>query len=143
MAAESLSAITLATHDMPASRAFYETLGFHTVWAAGDESFVTVRSGNAWLNLFTASPDRQWGPWGRYILHVDDVDAVHAALVAAGYEPRMAPSDAPWGERYFHVLDPAGHEVSIAKRLRPPPFPVPHRGRVGSTRRSPSPTEDA
>jgi uncharacterized glyoxalase superfamily protein PhnB len=29
----------------------------------------------------------------------------------------MAPADAPWGERYFHVQDPAGHEVSIARPL--------------------------
>jgi uncharacterized glyoxalase superfamily protein PhnB len=29
----------------------------------------------------------------------------------------MAPSDAPWGERYFHVRDPAGHELSFARLL--------------------------
>jgi uncharacterized glyoxalase superfamily protein PhnB len=29
----------------------------------------------------------------------------------------MAPSDAPWGERYFHVTDPDGHELSFARPL--------------------------
>ena len=29
----------------------------------------------------------------------------------------MAPADAPWGERYFHVLDPDGHELSFARLL--------------------------
>jgi uncharacterized glyoxalase superfamily protein PhnB len=29
----------------------------------------------------------------------------------------MAPSDAPWGERYFHIRDPDGHELSFARRL--------------------------
>jgi len=27
------------------------------------------------------------------------------------------PADAPWGERYFHILDPDGHELSFARRL--------------------------
>ena len=48
---------------------------------------------------------------------VDNVDAMHKAFIAAGFTPLMAPSDAVWGERYFHILDPAGHEVSIARRL--------------------------
>ena len=67
--------------------------------------------------------DPAWSPpprvWGRFIVWVDDVDAVHRRLIDHGVEPEFAPSDAPWGERYFHVLDPAGHEVSIARRLDP------------------------
>ena len=51
------------------------------------------------------------------MVHVDDVDAAHARVVAAGHRPSMAPSDAPWGERYFHVDDPDGHEVSLARPL--------------------------
>jgi uncharacterized glyoxalase superfamily protein PhnB len=27
----------------------------------------------------------------------------------------MSPTDAPWGERYFHLRDPDGHELSFAK----------------------------
>lgn len=117
MGVQSLSAITLATHDMASSLAFYETLGFRKAWDGEGGRFVVINSGRAWLNLFLARPGRTWGHWGRFILYVDDVDDTYAALVAAGYAPSMPPSDAPWGERYFHILDPAGHEVSIAKRL--------------------------
>jgi len=119
MQVESLSAITLATHDMTKALAFYEVLGFRTVWAAPDGSFATINAGRAWVNIFRAEPDAEWGAWGRFVLHVDDVDAFHERLIAAGYQPQMAPSDAPWGERYFHILDPDGHEVSLAKRFRP------------------------
>jgi uncharacterized glyoxalase superfamily protein PhnB len=56
-------------------------------------------------------------PWGRIIFFVDDVDAMYDRVVAAGAAPHMVPSDAPWGERYFHVTDPAGHELSFAKLL--------------------------
>ncbi len=118
MQVEALSAITLATRDMAKALAFYHVLGFRTVWSAPDDSFATINAGSAWINLFQAGPDTDWGAWGRYVLHVDDVDAFHALLVEAGYEPQMAPSDAPWGERYFHILDPDGHEVSLAKRFR-------------------------
>jgi uncharacterized glyoxalase superfamily protein PhnB len=29
----------------------------------------------------------------------------------------MAPADAIWGERYFHITDPDGHEISFAMLL--------------------------
>jgi catechol 2,3-dioxygenase-like lactoylglutathione lyase family enzyme len=117
VAVESLSALTLATHDVAASVAFYESLGFRKVWDGRGGAFVVLNAGRAWLNLFAAAPAQEWGRWGRFILYVVDVDATFATLQAAGYSPEMEPSDAPWGERYFHVLDPAGHEVSIARRL--------------------------
>ncbi len=28
-----------------------------------------------------------------------------------------SPTDAPWGERFFHVTDPDGHELSFAELL--------------------------
>ncbi len=37
--------------------------------------------------------------------------------VEAGFEPETAPADAPWGERYFHLVDPDGHELSFARPL--------------------------
>jgi hypothetical protein len=32
----------------------------------------------------------------------------------AGYRPDTAPRDAEWGERFFHLTDPDGHELSFA-----------------------------
>ena len=37
--------------------------------------------------------------------------------LAEGLQPHFAPRDAEWGERYFHVSDPDGHELSIARPL--------------------------
>jgi catechol 2,3-dioxygenase-like lactoylglutathione lyase family enzyme len=116
---ESLSAVTLVTHDMAASVAFYGALALPVVFGGFEASFTTLRLGpDSFLNL---QLDPTWTVpgqvWGRFILWVTDVDAMYARLIRTGYEPEMAPSDAPWGERYFHVLDPAGHEVSVARRL--------------------------
>ena len=115
---EAISAVTLTVVDMADSVAFYAVLGAPIAFGGADSSFTTWKfTDGSFLNLQvdpTWSPTR---PWGRFILWVDDVDAVHARFVAHGYVPTMEPSDAPWGERYFHITDPAGHEVSIARRL--------------------------
>ena len=115
---EALSAVTLATADMAASVAFYASVGFRVVVGGPDAPFTTFRAGAGYLNL-QLDPDH--APleriWGRAIFWVADVDAVHDRLVASGHEPAMEPSDAPWGERYFHVQDPSGHEISFARLL--------------------------
>ena len=54
---------------------------------------------------------------GRVIFYVDDVDHLYQQLVDAGVNPSTAPQDAPWRERYFHVNDPDGHELSFAKPI--------------------------
>ena len=42
-------------------------------------------------------------------------DNQHA--VACELDPDTTPEDAEWGERYFHLTDPDGHEISFAKPL--------------------------
>lgn len=46
-------------------------------------------------------------------IEVDDVDAVHRAVLAAGYAIEYGPADEPWGVRRFFVRDPAGTLVNI------------------------------
>ena len=41
------------------------------------------------------------------------VDATHERLVAAGHRSKVAPFDAPWGQRYATVLDPADTGVDL------------------------------
>ena len=55
--------------------------------------------------------------WGRVIFYVDSVDAVYDLARRNGLQPEFAPRDAGWGERYFHILDPSGHELAIAAPL--------------------------
>ncbi len=118
MGIESLDAVTLATADMAAAVAFYDALGFVLVTGGADAAFTTYRAGDGYLNL-QLDPAHAPVPaiWGRVIFFVDDVDAMHARVRAAGYTPAGAPTDAPWDERYFHVHDPDGHELSFARPL--------------------------
>src|SRR6266446_5346685 len=90
---ESISAVTLATHDMRRAVRFYRMLGFQPA-------------------------ERCWSWWGRVIFYESDVDALYARVIAAGCRPDAAPRDAEWGERFFHLTDPDGHELSFAWPLR-------------------------
>ncbi len=107
-----ISAITLATADMARAFAFYTSLGFVLRYGGPDEGFSSFVVGEGYLNLTSERAPSGW--WGRVIFYVDDVDALHARALELGYEPQAPPRDAPWDERYFHLTDPDGHELSFA-----------------------------
>lgn len=115
MRIERLSAVTLFVTDMARSSTFYRTLGFALKFGGEEAGFMSFYAGEGFLNLARAKTLNTG--WGRAIFHVDDVDAVHATALAAGLTPDFAPRDAEWGERYFHIQDPDGHELSFAAPL--------------------------
>jgi catechol 2,3-dioxygenase-like lactoylglutathione lyase family enzyme len=114
-----LSAVTLATHDMARSLRFYRALGFELRDGGDDAELTSLIVGDGYLNLIRQPESKRWSWWGRVILHVSDVDAMHARAVAAGLRPEDEPRDAPWGERFFHITDPDGHELAFARLLGP------------------------
>jgi catechol 2,3-dioxygenase-like lactoylglutathione lyase family enzyme len=116
---EGLSAITLSTRDMSRAVRFYQALGFPLLYGGENEPFTSFATGASYLNL----TDESHGPlnwWGRVIIYVSDVDAMYRRALAAGFTPSSAPADAPWHERYFHITDPDGHELSFARPLSRP-----------------------
>ena len=112
---DAISAVTLGTHDMARALPFYLALGFALRYGGPDADFSSLSAGHACLNLI-ADP-RRWSWWGRVIFYVSDVDALHRRALEAGLSPEDAPRDASWGERYFHITDPDGHELSFAMPL--------------------------
>ncbi len=46
-------------------------------------------------------------------LEVDDADAVHQRMAAAGITVVRPPADQPWGHRNVAVVDPSGIEVTF------------------------------
>ena len=127
-----LSAITLHVRDMPAAVAFYDVLGGTIVFGGPESSFTSIRLGGdgihdgSFLNLSRVDdlarpePSRTPGPpdgWGRWIVHVDDPDELHRRFAEAGFVSDTVPADAPWRERYFHIRDPDGHELSVARPM--------------------------
>ncbi|MFV0258158.1 MAG: VOC family protein [Acidimicrobiales bacterium] len=107
----SLSAVTLVVSAMAPAVAFYRTFGFPVVYGGETEPFTTLEVGDQFINLQQGEPEVRWG---RFIVHVADPDAAYRTALDAGYRPEFPPRDAAWGERYFHLRDPDGHEVSFA-----------------------------
>lgn len=114
---DSISAVTLMVSDMARSLAFYRTLGFAVRYGGPRAGFTSLEVGDQYLNLM--SDERRTGHegWGRVILYVDDVDAMYRIAIRAGHRPEAEPRDAEWGERYFHLDDPDGHQLSFARPL--------------------------
>ena len=115
----SISAVTLATHDMARSFDFYTSLGFQLHYGGPEASFTSFAIGDGYLNIIAQPADKHWSWWGRLILHVTDTDSLYQQAVQAGLSPEAPPRDAEWGERYFHLTDPDGHELSFATPLNP------------------------
>ena len=71
---ESISAITLATHEMPRAVRFYRALGFEILHGGEASAFTSFRAGAGYLNLIAQPAERRWSWWGRVIFYVSDVD---------------------------------------------------------------------
>ncbi len=114
---ESISAVTLATHDMPRAVRFYTSLGFDILHGGEASSFTSLRAGPGYLNLIAQGEDKSWSWWGRIIFYVDDVDALYARALAVGHQPSTKPRDAEWDD----YLD-AAHVHALQKLidLQPP-----------------------
>jgi catechol 2,3-dioxygenase-like lactoylglutathione lyase family enzyme len=105
---------------MRRSVAFYQALGFTIRYGGPDAGFTSFFAGSSYLNL-DLRPGYKAGPnWGRAIFYVSDVDSIYRSALDAGFTPEFEPRDATWGERYFHILDPDGHEISFARLLERP-----------------------
>ncbi len=115
---ESISAITLSTVDMGEAVAFYQTLGFHLLYGGQEAQFTSFRVGEGYLNLqLDTGLSQQSHVWGRVVFWTNNVDDMYERAVSAGFRPETSPANAPWGERYFHIHDPSGHELSFARPL--------------------------
>jgi catechol 2,3-dioxygenase-like lactoylglutathione lyase family enzyme len=113
---QKISAVTLRVANMEASVRFYkDVLGLELIYGGEDSGFTSLRTkdGGTILNLEHGNPGTQWG---RLIFHVADVDRFWAYLTEKGFHPDR-PQDASWGERYFHMPDPDGHELSFARPI--------------------------
>ncbi|OEU09078.1 Glyoxalase/Bleomycin resistance protein/Dihydroxybiphenyl dioxygenase [Fragilariopsis cylindrus CCMP1102] len=117
----SLNALTLATCDMNKSVPFYTKIGLAITFGGPDADFTTLsHNRDLHINLFHNEeykpPETEGTRWGRCVVYVSDVDDMYRIAIDGGLQPKSQPRNASWGERYFHIIDPMGHELSFAKR---------------------------
>ncbi len=125
-----LDMIGIVAADVAASLAFYRRLGVPFPDGADDQPHVEATlPGGLRIALDSVEVIRSFQPdWAppsggaRVALAflcdgATGVDATYAELVAAGAPGRVAPFDAPWGQRYARVADPDGNDVDLFARL--------------------------
>ena len=131
MEVHKISAITLVINDMNRSCKFYSKIpGFKLTYGGSpSDLFTSYEIGNSahYLNLELSktrhnNKERDKRNVGKIILYTEDVDELYlyfkndktiSQLILFDNEP----SDASWGERYFHIHDPDGYLLSFAKTL--------------------------
>lgn len=104
----------------------FNAVEIHRVPAPGGKLMhAAIRIGDSMVML--VDENHEWGIKGPKTLngspvtihmYVEDVDATFAQAVAAGATPGMPPQDMFWGDRYGMVVDPFGHNWSVATHVK-------------------------
>ena len=128
-----ISAVTLLIKDMETSCNFYSKIpGFKLTFGGyHDDYFTTYEIGQntcVYLNLELIKLNDQ----SKYehsknlvkiILHVNGVDKLYHyfkndQIISNLISFENEPTDASWGERYFHIRDPDGYLLSFAQLIK-------------------------
>jgi catechol 2,3-dioxygenase-like lactoylglutathione lyase family enzyme len=115
--------VGIVVKDMAKSLAFYRLVGLEIPEEEDAQQHVETNANGYRFGWDTEElirgllPDWKGGP-GRIALAFrcetpSAVDALHAAVVAAGHVSKMAPFDAFWGQRYAIVEDPDGNSIDL------------------------------
>ena len=131
-----ISAVTLIIKNMKRSCNFYSQIPcFKLVYGGSSgDSFTTYKIGNdtsAYLNLELnldtniSNPTNYLdkGDFGRIIFHTDDVDKLYSYFkdnkdISNMISLENEPKDASWKERYFHIREPDGYQLSFAAPIK-------------------------
>ncbi|HEX2471595.1 MAG TPA: VOC family protein [Nitrososphaera sp.] len=140
-----ISAITLKVKDMEKSCSLYSRIpGFRLTYGGEpSDSFTTFEIGEGgktttYLNLerieddedssdFYKKPNlgktRGSEDFGRVIFHTENVDKLYSYMKYDEYISKSIvfenePTNAPWGERFFHIRESNGYQLSFAQPLQ-------------------------
>jgi catechol 2,3-dioxygenase-like lactoylglutathione lyase family enzyme len=114
---EKISAVTFRVENMTESVRFYrDVLGMELLYGGEGTGFSSLRTKDTQSAILNLEQGKPVTCCGRLIFYVTDVDALWNHLKDRGFDPEI-PRDASWGERYFHMPDPDGHELSFARPL--------------------------
>jgi catechol 2,3-dioxygenase-like lactoylglutathione lyase family enzyme len=134
MKVHKISAVTLIIKNMERSCNFYSEIpGFKLVYGGSpDDTFTTYEIGedvpkiclnlelNITNNYHMDNDERKIQHFGRIIFHTEDVDKLYIYFksnisISTVISFENEPSNAAWGERYFHIREPDGYQLSFAK----------------------------
>ena len=130
-----ISAVTLGIRNMKRSCSFYSHIpGFRLIFGgSSDDTFTSYQIGKhnriTFLNLeLIKSYDDELQcenhriNFGRIIFYTNDVDKLYAYFKTEKFISSLIlienePINAPWNERYFHIREPDGFQLSFAQLI--------------------------
>ena len=126
-----ISAVTLLIRDMKRSCDFYSKIpGFRLVYGGPERLFTSYEIGKntlVYINLQllksnNRNHDERLKNFLKIILHTDDVDSLYLyfkndKVISSLISFENEPTNASWGERYFHIRDPDGYLLSFARTI--------------------------
>jgi catechol 2,3-dioxygenase-like lactoylglutathione lyase family enzyme len=133
-----ISAVTLMVKNMEKSCNFYSRIPGSRLEYGGSpaDTFTTFKIGDSsymHINLELRNKNKNDSPgsddlktridFGRIIFHTEDVDKLYFYLKDDDNISKLVsfenePINAPWGERFFHIRDPDGYQLSFAMPIR-------------------------
>jgi catechol 2,3-dioxygenase-like lactoylglutathione lyase family enzyme len=141
-----ISAVTLIIENMERSCSFYSQIpGFKLVYGGSPhDTFTTFEIGEEHIskiclnlelnktitnnnhelhhNITDDDNYRKRKHFGRIIFHTEDVDMIYSYFknnenISNLISFENEPTNAAWGERYFHIREPDGYQLSFAKPI--------------------------
>jgi lactoylglutathione lyase len=116
--------VSLAVEDIGASRAFYEKLGFVTIFGAAEQKWLILRNGSATIGLFEGHIQRNtltfnpgWDSEGQSLPEFTDVREIQRRLKAAGIVPATEADEATTGPAHLMVIDPDGNPILLDQHV--------------------------
>jgi uncharacterized glyoxalase superfamily protein PhnB len=107
------AATVLTVRDIAASIAYFrDALGFAVAFEYGEPTFYAgLCRDEVELHLIAANQTKRQPGHGAITIFVEDVDALHAELVARNAKVVKPPQDYDYGMRDFDVVDLDGNQI--------------------------------
>ncbi len=112
--------ISLSVKDLPASRAFYEKLGFTQLGGNPEQNWIILKNGSTVIGLFqgmfeanllTFNPG--WDQNADDLPTFTDIRELQRRLKAEGIELTREADESTTGPEYLTLKDPDGNEILI------------------------------
>jgi len=115
--------VSLAVKDLPASRAFYEALGF-AAFGGNGKNWLILQNGTATIGLFQGMFERNiltfnpgWDESAQAVAEFTDVREHQRRLKAHGLPFQTQADEATTGPASFILVDPDGNPVLVDQHL--------------------------
>ena len=116
--------MSLAVRDLPASRAFYEKLGFELFGGDASQNWLIMRNGDHVIGLFQGMFEKNmltfnpgWNQQAEAQDEFTDVRELQRELKAAGVELAPEADETTTGPGYFMAVDPDGNPILVDQHV--------------------------